>query len=100
MFRRYYAELCQALSNEMPQIATEMYSKFLISKATKEGVIHRSGQTPFDRATELVDAIESKIAIENGSKSLRGFIALLMKRRGALGKIAARMKARLGEYES
>ena len=55
------------------------------------------GISPLDKAGILVDALESRIAVENSSKSLLAFCRLLEKRPG-IGSIAGRIKARLGEY--
>ena len=95
MFQRYFAELCNALSEDPHQIAREMFSRELISEETKRRVVEM--RDPFlDKADVLVQAIQNRIAAENCSKSLLTFRQLL-KRRARVGSIAARMKARLGE---
>ena len=77
-------------------MAHEMFSKELITKDTMRTVVKM--QDPFlDKAGVLVEAIQDQIAVEGNSRPLKAFCELL-KRHPEVGNIAARMKARLGEY--
>ena len=76
-------------------MAREMFSKELITKETMRRVVEM--RDPFlDKAGVLVDVIQDQIAVEGNSRPMKGFLELL-KRRPEVGRIAARMKARLGE---
>ena len=98
VFQHYFAELCTVLSREPHQMAREMFSKELITKETMRKVVKM--RDPFlDKAGVLVDAIQDRIAEEGNSRPLKAFCELL-NRHPEVGRIATRMKARLGELVS
>ena len=95
VFQRYFAKLCTALSTEPNQMAREMFSEGLIGEETMRRVVEMR-ESSTDKAGVLVQAIGNRIAAEGNSKPLKAFCELL-KGRPEVGRIAARMKARLGE---
>ena len=95
VFQRYFAKLCTALSTEPNQMAREMFSEGLISEDTMRRVVEMR-EPSTDKAGVLVQTIRNRIAAEDNSKSMKAFCELL-KGRPEVGRIAARMEARLGE---
>ena len=96
VFQRYFAELCTALSKEPNQMAREMFSKELISEETMRRVVEMR-EPSTDKAGVLVQTIQDLIKVKGNSKPLKAFCELL-KRRPEAGNLAARVKARLGEF--
>ena len=95
VFQRYFAELCTVLSREPHQMAREMFSKELITKETMRVVVEMRDSF-LDKAGVLVEAIQDRVAVEGNSRVLTALCELL-KGRPDVDRIAARMKARLGE---
>ena len=95
VLQRYFAKLCTSLSTEPNQMAREMFSEGLISEDTMRRVVEMR-EPSTDKAGVLVQAIRNRIAAEGNSKPLKAFCEL-PKGRPEVGRIAARMKARLGE---
>ena len=95
VFQRYFAKLCTALSTEPNQMAREMFSEGLISEETMRRVVEMR-EPSTDKAGVLVQAIGNRIAVEGNSKAMKAFCELL-KGRPEVRRIAARIKARLGE---
>ena len=98
VLQSYYAELCEGLSSDPHQMARDLYTKGFIGVTDRNKVLEAQGLhvTSFDKATILVTAVERMIATDNRTKPLIDFCRLL-ERRPVVGRISARMKARLGE---
>ena len=97
VLRRYYAELCEALSNSPEEAAAVLYSNELVTRQEKIQAVDVAGLTPFRKADILVQAIEGRIVAENSSAPLKRFCQVLRNCHG-VGSIVSRMKFRLGEW--
>ena len=97
VFKRYYVELCEALSSNPEEVAAVLYSNRLITRQERNQVEELLGLTEFDKADILMHAVEGKIAAENSSAFLKKFCQVLRRRHG-VGSIVSRMKFRLGEW--
>ena len=73
VFRRYYAELCQALSSCPEEVAAVLYSNELVTRQERNQVEEVLGLTKFDKADILVQAVERKIVAGNSSAPLKKF---------------------------
>ena len=96
VFRRYYAELSDALSGCPEEVAAKLYSAGLITTKEKRQALGTLGLSSFRKADLLMEAVERRIVTENSAAPLREFCHLL-RRRYAIDSILARMKLRLGE---
>ena len=97
ILRRYYDELCQALSSCPEEVAAVLYSNELVTWQERSQAVDVLGLTPFRKAEILVQAVERRIVAENGAAPLRKFCQVLRRRHG-VGSIVSRMKLRLGEW--
>ena len=96
MFRRYYAELNDALSGCPEEVAVKLYSAGLITTQEKKQAVHTLGLSPLTKADLLMEAVERRIVTENSAAPLKEFCHLFQRRYG-IDSILARMKLRLGE---
>ena len=97
VLRRYYAELCEALSSCPEEVAALLYSNDLVTRQERNQVEELLGLTKFDKADILVQAVERKIVDGNSSAPLKKFCCVLRRRHG-VGSIVSRMKCRLSEW--
>ena len=97
VFQRYYAELCEALSNSPEEVAAVLYSNELVTRQEKSLAVDVAGLTPFRKTDILLQAIERKLLAENSSAPLRKFCQVLRRCHG-VGSIVSRMKFCLGEW--
>ena len=95
VFRRYYAELCEALSSSPEEVAGVLYSNELVTRQEKSEAV--AGRTPYGKADVLLQAVEGRIVADCSSAPLKKFCQVLRRRHG-VGSIVSRMKFRLGEW--
>ena len=96
VFRRYYAELCEALSSNLEEVAAVLYSNELVTIREKSEAVDGAGLTSFGKAEILLQAVQGRIVADNSSAPLKKFCEVLRRRHG-VGSIVSRMKFRLGE---
>ena len=94
VFQRYYASLSEALRNCPEEVAAVLYSEGLVSRQLKDEVVETPGKS-YQKALQLLRAVEGKIVTENSDATLRKFCHVLRRRHG-VGSVIARMKFRLG----
>ena len=97
VFRRYYAELCEALSSSPKEVAMVLFSNGLMTREERSQVEEVMVLTKLEKASILVQAVERRIVAENSSAPLKKFCQVL-KRRHGVGSIVSRIKFRLGEW--
>ena len=96
VFKRYYDELCQALSSYPEEVAVILYRNDLVTSQERSHAVDTLGLIPFRKAEILVQAIERRIIAENSSTPLRKFCQTLQ-RHHEVGSIVSRIKLRLGK---
>ena len=96
VFRRYYAELSDALSRCPEEVAKKLYSAELITMKERRQALDTLGLSPYRKSDLLMEAVEGRIVTENSAAPLRKFCHLLQRGYG-VDSILARLKLRLGE---
>ena len=96
VFRRYYVELCQALSSCPEEVAAVLCSNGLVTRQERNQVEEVLELTEFDKADILLQAVEGGIVTANNGAPLMKFCQVLRKHHD-VGSIVSRMKCRLGE---
>ena len=95
VFRRYYDELCQALTSCPEEVAAVLYSNDLVTMEERSQAVDVAALTPFRKAESLVRAVERRVISDNSSAALRTFCRVLRGHHD-VGSIVSRMKFRLG----
>ena len=95
VFRRYYHELCQALSSCPEEVAAVLYSNKLVTMHERSQAVDVTGLTPFQKAELLVQAVERRIVTAHNDAPLMKFCEVLQGHQ-SLGNVVSGMKSRLG----
>ncbi len=60
--REYYSDLCNAVSQELDQLSTELYSRKFIERTKLDQILEVSGTPVYSKAVRVLNAASTKIA--------------------------------------
>jgi hypothetical protein len=61
--REYYSDLCDAVSQELDQLSTELYSRKFIERTKLDQILEVSGTPVYSKAVRVLSAASTKIAL-------------------------------------
>ena len=94
VFRDYYDRLARGV-RDPESLAITLFTNRLLSREERDQVITPQNITPLCRATTLLGAVESRIAVEQSSRPLTVFCQVIENSPG-LCVVAKEMKKNLG----
>ena len=60
--REYYSDLCNAVSQELDLLSTELYSRKFIERTKLDQILEVSGTSVYSKAVRVLSAASNKIA--------------------------------------